>query len=388
MKEIEKVSIAGISFMLDKDAFGKLKGYLSGVEEAYRNDPDGDEIVSDIEARIAEIILSRQDPGAIVSLAAVEALIETMGLPEGAADRVPSPAETFPRRLYRNPDGAKVGGVCNGIATFFDIDPVWVRLGMFLPLMLLVLTAPFDQEYLSSFFGVSLSVVFMLYFLLWFIVPPASTPRQRLEMRGERITADSIRHDMRKEFSGRGTPPQVQRSASVWAEIVLLAGRVILVFIKAVAAVIGLALVAACLALIFSIAIALFAAEKIHLWNNVALTELMPGLAGITPEAYAAITVLLVLIPVVMATLLLFKLIFEGGPGGKTFTIMGGIWLITAIFWGVITIKNIEQINEGIQSAHDGITLTLPSGEPAALPETAEAIPGDTIILVNTEKPE
>ena len=98
----------------------------------------------------------------------------------------------IPRRLYRDTENAKLGGVCAGIGKYFDIDPVWVRLGLFLPLLLTCFGwLPF-LHWFSPMFGNLFGIFLICYFIMWFAVPAARTARQKLEMNGERITAQSI----------------------------------------------------------------------------------------------------------------------------------------------------------------------------------------------------
>ena len=66
MKEVKKCSISGIAFTLDADAYALLSRYLDSLKATYAETADGDEIVADIEARIAELILSQQENSRVV----------------------------------------------------------------------------------------------------------------------------------------------------------------------------------------------------------------------------------------------------------------------------------------------------------------------------------
>ena len=102
---------------------------------SYKETPDGAEIVADIEARIAELILSAQDSTRVVEKPLILNIIRQMGTAEDISEEEPgrSPEEPrIPRRLYRDTENAKLGGVCAGIGKYFDVDPVWIRLAMFL----------------------------------------------------------------------------------------------------------------------------------------------------------------------------------------------------------------------------------------------------------------
>ena len=83
MNEIKKCSLSGIGFTLEKEAYNKLNDYLKSLKEAYKNSADCDEILADIEARIAELILSAQnDAQNVVCLPLIENIIAQLGTPE------------------------------------------------------------------------------------------------------------------------------------------------------------------------------------------------------------------------------------------------------------------------------------------------------------------
>ena len=141
MKEVKKCSISGVAFTMDTDAYEALEAYLDSLKKSYREAPDGAEIVADIEARIAELILSAQDNTRVVEKPLILNIIQQMGSAEDISDQsadhdLHCDTPRIPRRLYRDTENAKLGGVCAGIGKYFDIDPVWVRLGLFLPLLL------------------------------------------------------------------------------------------------------------------------------------------------------------------------------------------------------------------------------------------------------------
>ena len=99
----------------------------------------------------------------------------------------------IPRRLYRDMDQARLGGVCSGVAKYFGTSPTWIRLLMFLPLILLLLLGwiPFFW-WLVPLMSNLLGVFFICYLIMWFAVPAARTARQKLEQNGQRITVQSI----------------------------------------------------------------------------------------------------------------------------------------------------------------------------------------------------
>lgn len=191
MKEVKKCSISGIAFTLDADAYALLSRYLDSLKATYAETADGDEIVADIEARIAELILSQQENSRVVETPLLRQIISQMG----TAEDISSESETdaakkqprIPRRLYRDTENARLGGVCAGLGRYFDVDATWVRLTLFAPLLLLILVEvlPFSGT-LSTFFSNLFGVFVLGYFIMWFAVPAARSARRSSKWRASR----------------------------------------------------------------------------------------------------------------------------------------------------------------------------------------------------------
>jgi phage shock protein PspC (stress-responsive transcriptional regulator) len=181
MKEITRIHIAKISYDIEVKAKKELEAYLKTLE-AYSNDT---EIINDVELRITEILSERgvQKNGVIAS-DDVAALTQQLGEPREfmddsdvaiePEDEVKISGKTS-RKLYRDTDNAILGGVLSGIAAFFNINPVWVRL------LFIVLA-------IASF-----GTAFLVYIVLSIVVPPARTAADKLQMTGRPVTARAIR---------------------------------------------------------------------------------------------------------------------------------------------------------------------------------------------------
>ena len=185
MQRIIQITIAGRLIPIEEDGYLLLKDYISSLERHFDGEEGKYEIIHDIEARIAELFTIRLNAGAhAVDKSDVLKVIETLGpasaLNEGR-DAKGNPVSHFPapysssysqqntppsgRRLFRNPNDKMIGGVCSGIANYFDIDPVIVRLVF----AIMFLTA-----------GIGL----LAYILAWIIVPAARTPEDLRYMSG------------------------------------------------------------------------------------------------------------------------------------------------------------------------------------------------------------
>lgn len=242
MKDIKKCSISGIAFTLTVDAYNVLNSYLESLQETYRDPAEGSEIIADIEARIAELILSHQDNTQVVETDLMEQITAQMGsatdISETSDENTKeSLRDRIPRRLYRDMQQAKLGGVCAGLAKYFDIDLAWVRLLFFTPLLGMMLGwIPF-MVWLVPLMGRLAGIFIIGYFVMWFVVPAAKTARQKLEMQGERISVRSI-HDQTVQS------PNIQSEAqSLLARIFVLFGQIVLILLKIFAGIIIFGLV-------------------------------------------------------------------------------------------------------------------------------------------------
>lgn len=362
MNEVVKASIAGIGFSFDPEAFRTLAAYLDRLAESYTGNPDGAEIVADIEARIVELILSKQTPEQVVSLPVIETIVGQLGMPEDigkeAATPTPNaatPAEgQFPRRLYRNPDGAKLGGVCNGLATFFHTDPVWIRLAMFVPLFLLIILPPIAGHRLDTFYGFLGSLfgmVVLLYFIMWIVVPVAKKPRQKLEMTGRPITARTIEREVAQEATAM--PPATHKSASVMAQIFVFFGRLLMFFVKLVVALMAFGMA---IGVIFSaIWIVYITTSSAPLGNvtilGIELTKVMQGMEGMSLNAYIILVLLVALLPMVMLVYQMIRFLFNARNSRTFMWILGGMWILSVLYTGIIALRNRDVIRENTKPA-------------------------------------
>lgn len=189
MKKTLTINLAGSVYHIDEDAFQKLKKYLDTLERKFKQESDVKEIISDIEARIAELFSDRLGSNKeVVTMDDVEHVISILGDPEVITDEEngftyqsePRAKKTY-RRMYRDPDNRVIGGVCSGLAAYWNMDPIIVRV-IFIVLALFGLSGLF------------------IYLILWVIMPEAQTTAQKLEMRGEAVTVDSIKDFIRDEF--------------------------------------------------------------------------------------------------------------------------------------------------------------------------------------------
>ena len=353
MKDVVKVSISGISFVFDAEAYAVMKGYIDKLEKGYASNPDGREIVADIEARIAELLLSGQDADKVIHEDTASGIVAQLGFPDDIDTGPEIPVETIPKRLYRNPEGAVIGGVCSGLGTYFRVDPVWIRIGFFAPLLLTMIGWIPGIGGLSGFMGSLFGMFVMLYFILWIAIPMARTPRQKLEMRGEKITASSIKQNFHEEAQAMSPSPKRERSASAWADFMYGLGKVLQVLLKifviffvVIFGIVAVSLLVALVAIIFGGAAAFTYDSALILGD----------LSGTTPEAYVIMLILLVILPVIAMGYLLIRAAFGTRTNKPFLTILGVIWLLVLIYFAALTVRNIDNIRNGFEDMKESTT--------------------------------
>lgn len=343
MNEIKKCSIAGVSFTLEYDAYDALNAYIESLNDTYKDDPAGEEIIADIEARIAELILSAQPAGAIIARPLIENIIKQLGSASeidedhehaeyqaSTTDHNGNPR--IPRRLYRDMQNRKLGGVCAGLANYFDVDPTWIRLGMFAPLLLTVFGS-LGFHWLTWFipFTSNLFGVFILgYIIMWFAVPPASSARQKLEMKGERITARSIRENT----PATTAPDEPERT--LLANVVSVFGKILLIILKifVVLLLIGMVLGTTVLGFVMLCSIPLFA------------FDFVTGLAFLC-------FILVIIIPLIVLIYLSIMLLVTHKPSGGFLLTALILWIVLLAGMTVSAIKSPVRLQEQIENAFE-----------------------------------
>lgn len=193
MKKVIEISIGGINFSMDDDAYFILKDYLTRFENTIHDKNEAKEVMEDVEARVADLLQKeKRFEAQVVSIDMVRTVIDYLGEVEENRKSYSSEANfgqeredddrfsKSTKRFYRNPDDKKIAGVCSGIAAYFNMDVTIVRVLFFVALLC---------------YGSAL----MLYVILWIVTTEAITVTQKLEMRGIPVTAENIR-----KYSAKG----------------------------------------------------------------------------------------------------------------------------------------------------------------------------------------
>ena len=170
MTEIEKVSIGGYAFTLEKAASEEVGKYLKNLEAHYLGKPGGKEIMEGIEERMAELLLERCGRNGVATMADIQSLIGILGRPERieADDPEPEQAQARPqKKLYRDLENKRIAGVCAGLGNYFNFDVVAMRI-IFCVITLALFFTGADE-------GVWSLSGFAAYAILWLAMPAART---------------------------------------------------------------------------------------------------------------------------------------------------------------------------------------------------------------------
>lgn len=197
MKKVESIEIQGRLFPIQPTAYKALEKYLQTIRHHFSKYDDTFEVVSDIESRIAEkfadeILTPQHDS---ITVADVRAIMKEIGSVEDITD-LPidedvveseeassvKKANAPSKQLFRDQDRAVIAGVASGIAAYLNIDPLIVR-----ALFIIIF-------FMGGLGGYS----FVIYLLLWVLVPKAVTPSEKLQMRGDSVTLSKMEQTIKE----------------------------------------------------------------------------------------------------------------------------------------------------------------------------------------------
>ncbi len=185
------ININGIIFHIEEDAYEILKSYMTGIKKHFAGTDDSLEITTDIENRIAEMFsdLLKNEGKQVIVTADVSTVILQMGTIEDFSTEATTDTSFTPnfsdnyteRRLFRDPEDHLIGGVASGIANYFGVEAVWIRLAFVL-----------------GVFGAGSGL--LIYIILWAIIPRANTRMERMAMKGEKADLQGFKRNFDEEL--------------------------------------------------------------------------------------------------------------------------------------------------------------------------------------------
>lgn len=284
MKKVININFQGRVVPIEESAFDLLKQYTESLRNYFSNEEGRDEIINDIESRIAELFEERLKSGSTcITDNDVTAIINNMGRPQDFADadnanisepgdkrksfEYQQPLAGNPKKLFRDEKNKVLGGVCSGIAAYFNIEPIIVRLvfifflgiGWIAYLLLWAFVPGSENLYngvkkrlyrnpdtkfiagvcsgIATYFNINVWIprilfllpfisfffrwnhygpftfpnflsfsfspgTFIVYIILWMVLPEANTTSEKLEMKGEKVDLESIKNSVLEEMKG------------------------------------------------------------------------------------------------------------------------------------------------------------------------------------------
>lgn len=214
MKKTENISLAGYSFTIEADAYAELEKYLSDIRTVFASDDNAEEIASDIEERIAELLSEKCRNGVVVSLDMINAIKEQIGDPKAMAqeetpdmeqktdEQKPHPVK---KKIYRNIDERVFGGVCSGLGTYWGLDKVLVRIIFLIIFFITFISTVEDGD------GPWFLFTILAYIALWIAMPAARTVEQKCEMKGKPMKLEGWKDfDLKTELNDAAASPAGQ----------------------------------------------------------------------------------------------------------------------------------------------------------------------------------
>jgi len=207
MKKIINITLGGIVFAIETDAYETLSTYLQQVKSQLSSADDHTEIISDIETAIAEkfVALGRGQQSAVTDTDVTDVCVQ-MGEPTDFSentsqenDSVITNATKINRRLFRDSDDKVIAGVASGIAHYFAIDPVIVRIAFLIGTLIN---------------GIGLAV----YAIFWLVMPIAKTTAEKYAMHGDPVTLKEITAQVKNGVANQKTITR-QNATGAWGSI-------------------------------------------------------------------------------------------------------------------------------------------------------------------------
>lgn len=183
MKEITRIHLAKTPFSAEIDAKKSLEKYLNSIQKNMHAEP---EVMQEIEARMVELLAERGvAKDGVIGNDDVLAIQKQMGEPRDFSDDSDN-AETdvdvddevlgnSSKQLMRDTEHGLIGGVCAGVAAYFGVNPLWIRL--------IAIFSPF----------ITFGTAVLIYIVMWLSIPEARTASDKLRMRGEPVTLDALK---------------------------------------------------------------------------------------------------------------------------------------------------------------------------------------------------
>ncbi|QOW11788.1 PspC domain-containing protein [Kaistella flava (ex Peng et al. 2021)] len=210
MNKTLSIGLAGFSFTIEEHAYIKLSDYLAALRSSL-DVTEADEVMHDIEIRMVEIFKDALGKREVINDLDVERVIAQIGSPEkieeqeeayfsektsnGKKEQRSSANFNGQKQLFRDPEHAKIAGVCAGLAHYVGMDitamrAIWLGIAI-----------------IGMFTAISTIIVVLIYIILWIVLPRAETAADFLKMKGKPMNFDNLKEESTKivQFANEST---------------------------------------------------------------------------------------------------------------------------------------------------------------------------------------
>ena len=286
MNKTININLAGSFFHVDENAYAHLQKYLDAVRATLSPEDSIEEIMNDIEARIAELFSeSITSNDQVITLSRVKEIIDIMGQPqdfdpEGAAESNAAEQYKSIKQLFRDEENKYLGGVASGLGHYLGIDCLWIRL-----------------IWLLLFFFSS-GTFFMIYILFWILVPAAKSTSDKLKMKGEPINISNIEKRVKEgydkfsdnmksvDYDKYGN--QVKRGSNRVVEVI---GNLLKGTLTVLAKLLGVLMLIFSITSLLGLAFGLFSAGSLEFWGQADLIQYYQAVSVAQIPFWALLTI-------------------------------------------------------------------------------------------------
>ncbi|MCK0110073.1 PspC domain-containing protein [Flavobacteriaceae bacterium S0825] len=355
MNKTVNINLAGTFFHIDENAYQKLQRYLEAIKRSFTDSQGRNEIIADIETRIAELFNERvENDKQVVSIKEVDEVITIMGQPEDyivdeeifedePKQSYKSSRTDTTRKLYRDTENAYIGGVSSGLSHYFGIEPLWIRL-----------------IWVLLFFGAGTGI--LVYILLWILMPAAETTSEKLAMSGKPVNITNIEEKVKEGFSNvkesldgvadrisnadyDGVSNKVKHKSRSFFDAL---GNVIMFFFKIFAKFIGIILIIVGATTLISLIVSLLSVGVVDIFNFDGIDMAHTFYSSNLPIWVVSLLVLFAVgIPFFFIFILGLKILVDNLKSlGKTanFTLFG-LWLASIVTLAIFAAREVAEFS-------------------------------------------
>lgn len=331
MKKTSQLSIGGSLFTIEQDAFDKLELYTNSIRDHFTDNPEKEEILRDIEGRIAENFSEVKNQ--IITLKEVESIIETIGTVEQfdgeGKGEVGDKIKPAKKQLYRDEDNAMLAGIASGFEHFFGINVIIVRI-------LFILSVIFAGP-----------VGILIYMILMLVVPEAKTPSQKLSMRGDPVTLAAVADVIKERLSEVSTPQKkgvISELLSSFVDVVRKVIEILSPFVR-----VGIALLILVISLLLIVTATMSTSAALFFMSpEVVSGPLITVAQSTTAKVLLVAIYVLLTIPLIFGILLGINVLTKRNHISKlTSSVLLGVWSVAMIVFfvaGPITLAKVDKI--------------------------------------------